>query len=59
MPPEDVADPIRGNPIFAGLPAKEVAALVAAARDTSYRAREYVFTEGEPAVAFCPVKRGQ
>ena len=58
MPPKDAADPIRGNPIFADLPAKDLTALAAAARDTSYRAREYVFTEGEPAVAFCLVKRG-
>jgi hypothetical protein len=55
MPPKDAADSIRANPIFADLPAKELEALAAAARDTSYRAREYVFTEGEPAVAFCLV----
>ena len=58
MPPKDADDVVRGNPIFAGLPAKDLAALVAAARDVSYRAREYVFHEGEPAVAFCLVKRG-
>lgn len=58
MPPKDAADPIRGNPIFAGLPAKEIEALTASARDTSYRARAYVFTEGEPAVTFCLVKHG-
>lgn len=58
MPPRNAADVVRDNPIFAGLPAKELAALAAAARDTSYRAREYVFSEGEPAVAFCFVKRG-
>jgi CRP/FNR family transcriptional regulator len=58
MPPKNAGDPIRGNPIFAGLPARELTALVAAARDASYRAREYVFTEGDPAAAFCLVKRG-
>ena len=58
MPPKDASDPIRGNPIFAGLPVRDMAALAAAARDTSYRAREYVFNEGDPAVAFCLVKRG-
>ena len=58
MPPKDAGDVVRGNPIFAGLPARELTALAAAARDASYRAREYVFTEGDPAVSFCVVKRG-
>jgi len=58
MPPKDAPDVVRGNPIFAGLPAKDLAALAHAARDTSYRAREYVFSEGEPAAAFCIVKSG-
>ena len=58
MPPKDAGDVVRGNPIFAGLPAKDLTALAAAARDVSYRAREYVFHEGEPAVWFCVVKRG-
>jgi CRP-like cAMP-binding protein len=58
MPPKDAGDVVRGNPIFAGLPAKDLTALAGAARDVSYRAREYVFHEGEPAVWFCLVKRG-
>jgi CRP/FNR family transcriptional regulator len=58
MPPRDAGDVVRGNPIFAGLPAKDLAALVAAARDVTYRARDYVFHEGEPPVWFCLVKQG-
>ena len=58
MPPKDADDVVRGNPIFAGLPARDLAALAAAARDVTYRARDYVFQEGEPAVWFCLVKRG-
>jgi len=58
VPPSDAGDPIRGNPIFAGLPPRELTALAGAARETSYRAREYVFSEGDPAVVFCLVKRG-
>ena len=58
MPQRDAADVIRDNPIFAGLPAKDLAILVAAARDTSYRARDYVFNEGDPSLAFCLVKHG-
>lgn len=58
MPPRVAGDVVRGNPIFAGLPAKDLTALTAAARDVTYRAREYVFHEGEPAVSFCLVKQG-
>ena len=52
MPPKDADDVVRGNPLFEGLPAHDLAALAAAARDVTYRARDYVFHEGEPAVAF-------
>ncbi|OGL00904.1 MAG: hypothetical protein A3E31_15580 [Candidatus Rokubacteria bacterium RIFCSPHIGHO2_12_FULL_73_22] len=45
--------------MFAGLPAKEVHALEAVAREDAYRAREYVFMEGEPARWFCVVKSGR
>jgi CRP/FNR family transcriptional regulator len=58
MSPKDAVDVVRGNPIFAGLPAKDLAALAASARDVSYRPRDYVFHEGEPAVWFCLVKQG-
>jgi CRP-like cAMP-binding protein len=34
--------------VFAALPAKELEALAAAARDESHRTREYVFMEGDP-----------
>jgi CRP-like cAMP-binding protein len=58
MPSKDAADVVRGNRLFAGLPEKDLAALATAARDASYRAREYVFLEGEPPGSFCLVKRG-
>jgi CRP-like cAMP-binding protein len=58
MPNRDAADIIRGNALFASLPDKDLTALAAAARDTTYRAREYVFLEGEPPMSFCLVKRG-
>ena len=58
MARRDAGDVVRGNPIFAGLPDGDLTALAAAARDVSYRAREYVFLEGEPPVSFCLVKRG-
>jgi CRP/FNR family transcriptional regulator len=58
MAAQDGKDVVRTNVIFAGLPARDLAALAAAARDTAYAAREYVFLEGEPATSFCLVKQG-
>jgi CRP/FNR family transcriptional regulator len=58
MATKDGAELLRANPIFAGLPPRELAALAAAARDVTYRPREYVFEEGDEAAAFCIVKRG-
>jgi CRP-like cAMP-binding protein len=53
-----LAEVLHANPIFAGVPMRELQALVAASRETSYRAREVIFTEGEPAAWFCIVRRG-
>ncbi|OGL17386.1 MAG: hypothetical protein A3F92_05190 [Candidatus Rokubacteria bacterium RIFCSPLOWO2_12_FULL_71_22] len=45
--------------MFARLPANEVRAVEAVAREAAYRARGYVFMEGEPALWFCIVKSGR
>jgi CRP/FNR family transcriptional regulator, nitrogen oxide reductase regulator len=58
MATKDAAEFLRASPIFAGLPPRDLAALASAARDVTYRAREYVFLEGEPPVSFCLVKHG-
>jgi CRP/FNR family transcriptional regulator, nitrogen oxide reductase regulator len=58
MSSKDRADVVHTSPIFSGLPANDLAALAGAAREVSYRAREYVFHEGEPAAWFCLVKHG-
>ena len=58
MATKDGAALLRANPIFAGLPERELAALEAAAHDVTYRARQYVFEEGDPATWFCLVTRG-
>ena len=50
---------LRSNPVFAGLPARELEALVAAAREETYRAREYVFMESDPARWLCVVISGR
>jgi CRP-like cAMP-binding protein len=50
---------LRSSPVFAGLPAREVEALVAAAREDLYRAREYIFMESDPARWLCVVMSGR
>lgn len=50
---------LRSNPLFAGLPAREVEALAAVARVESLRQREYVFMEGDRAEWLCLVKSGR
>lgn len=47
------------SPVFAGLPARELDALGAVARHETYRPREYVFMEGEPALWLCVVRSGR
>jgi CRP/FNR family transcriptional regulator, nitrogen oxide reductase regulator len=50
---------LRSCPVLAALPAKELATLAAVARDERYRARDYIFMEGDPALWFCLVKTGR
>jgi len=59
VPSHDAGMPLRSSPMFAGLPSKEVQALEAVAREETYRPREYIFMEGEPAQWFCIVKSGR
>ncbi len=56
--PDDGEAFLRAHPVFAGLPGRELTALVRAARDVSYRARDYVFMEDEPAEGYWIVKQG-
>ena len=55
----DAAAFLKASPVFARLPAKEIESLAAAAREERYRARDYVFMEGDPALWFCLVKSGR
>lgn len=59
MASQDVTAFLRACPVFVGIPARELAALAAATREQSYRARDYVFMEGEPADWFCLVRSGR
>lgn len=58
MPASDAAAFLRANPVFAGLPARDVDALAAVAVQDTRRAREYVFLEGDPAQWLCVVRSG-
>ena len=49
------AQTLKSNKVFAGLPAREIDALAAAAREEVCRARDYVFMEGDPAEWLCIV----
>jgi len=55
----DSAEFLGGIPVFAGVPDKELQTLAASARAESYRVREYVFMEGDPADWFCIVRSGR
>jgi CRP-like cAMP-binding protein len=52
------AELLRANPVFKSVPPRELEALAAVARQESYRARDVIFTEGEPALWFCLVRSG-
>ena len=49
---------MQASPVFAGVPPRELETLAAVAQERAYRAREYVFTEGEPAAWYCVVRTG-
>jgi CRP/FNR family transcriptional regulator, nitrogen oxide reductase regulator len=56
--PTRAAEFLRSCPVFANVPAREIEALSGVAQERVYRAREYVFSEGEPAAWFCVVRSG-
>lgn len=59
MPPDAIATFLRSNPVFAAIPARAIAALAAAAREGTFRVRDYVFMEGDPAEWLCVVRTGR
>jgi CRP/FNR family transcriptional regulator len=59
MPPVDKVALLRTGPVFAGLPTNELQTLAAVASEQPYRAREYIFMEGDPADWFCLVASGR
>ena len=59
MPQKDAAEFLKGRAVFAALPAREIEALRALAREETYRPRDYVFMEGDASAWFCIVKSGR
>ena len=58
MSPKNLAALLLGNPIFAGIPAREIEALAAYVTEEAHRPREYVFMEGDASRWFYVVKSG-
>ena len=58
MSAKDVAALLRGNPVFAGLPAREIEALAGLVTEEPHRARAHVFMEGDAPRWFYVVKSG-
>jgi CRP/FNR family transcriptional regulator len=59
MTQKDAAEFLKGRAVFATLPAREIEGLRALVREETYRARDYVFMEGDSSAWFCIVKSGR
>ena len=55
----EVLEFLRGSPVFASLPVGELEVLAQAAHEETFRAREYIFHEGDPAAWLWVVKTGR
>ncbi len=58
MSTKDLAAFLRGSPIFAGIPAREIEALAGGASEETHRSRASIFMEGDDARWFYLVKSG-
>jgi CRP-like cAMP-binding protein len=58
MPAREAAVFLRDNPVFAGLPAREVEALAGLAIEETHRTRAHIFMEGDAARWFYVVRTG-
>ena len=59
MPAQAIADFLKAGTVFAALPAEDIAALAAVAREDRYRARDYLFSEGDAPAWFWLVRSGR
>jgi len=58
MSPKETAAFLGGNPVFAGIPARDVESLAAVALEEAHRARAYIFMEGDAPHWFYLVRSG-
>jgi CRP-like cAMP-binding protein len=58
MPAKETAAFLGGNPVFAGIPARDVESLAAVALEEAHRARAYIFMEGDAPHWFYLVRSG-
>jgi CRP-like cAMP-binding protein len=56
---DDVSAFLRACPVFVDVPTPELTALAAVAREDTYRPRDHVFMEDDPADWFCIVRTGR
>lgn len=59
MAANDLTAFLTASPVFAGVPAREIAALAAVAREESHQERDWIFMEGAPADWFYLVRSGR
>jgi CRP/FNR family transcriptional regulator len=59
MPAQATVDFLKAGTVFAALPAAEIAALAAVAREQGYRARDFIFREGDESAWFWLVRTGR
>ena len=59
MSAREVQSFLKHSPVFASLPAREIETLSAVVSEDSFRARDYVFMEGDPSLSLCIVKSGR
>jgi CRP-like cAMP-binding protein len=58
MSARDIATFLRGNPVFAGVPARDIESLATLVTEEGHRERAYIFMEGDPSRWFYLVKSG-
>ncbi|MGH7398817.1 MAG: Crp/Fnr family transcriptional regulator [Candidatus Rokuibacteriota bacterium] len=58
MPAKGIAAFLRGNPVFAGIPAREIESLAALSTEEAHRARAHIFMEGDAPRWFYVVRTG-
>jgi CRP-like cAMP-binding protein len=59
MPGQDVRAFLRASPVFVAVPTDELESLAHLAREDTYKTRDYVFMEGDPARWLCLVISGR